>query len=86
RTVWVVPVVLGDGLPRCDSGDLQRESWARTVLILFVPWRRPGDLKAPSESWYAAYERRRPGICSEHAAFIRNMNVLSECRDARSEH
>ncbi|TFK87837.1 hypothetical protein K466DRAFT_440579, partial [Polyporus arcularius HHB13444] len=85
RTIWVVPVVLGDALPRPDRGAEQRERWARAVLLMFIPWRHPRDLKAAGESWFDAYERRKPEICDEHAAFIRNMTVLSECKDARTE-
>ena len=85
RTVWVVPVILGDRIPRSDRTDEERERWSRAILTLFKPWRHPADLKESSETWYEAYERYAPAIAPEHLAIIRNMNVLSECRDARDK-
>ena len=85
RTVWVVPVLLGERFPRPDRGDEEREQWARAVLTLFVPWRHPSDLKEESEPWYDAYERHSPAIAPEHMTIIHNMTVLSECKDARDK-
>ena len=85
RTVWVVPVLLGERMPRPDRNDDEREQWARTVLTLFMPWRHPSDLKDESETWYDAYERYEPAIPPEHKGIIHNMNVLSECKDARDK-
>ncbi|TFK87210.1 hypothetical protein K466DRAFT_491266, partial [Polyporus arcularius HHB13444] len=85
RTVWVVPVVLGDRIPRQDRGEEEREEWARTMMILFVPWRSPADMKRPNETWRAAFDRQQDMIRPAHHEIMRNMNVLSECRDARDE-
>ncbi len=85
RTVWVVPVVLGDKMPRCDRGVEEKEQWARTMMMLFIPWRVPRDLKDEGESWIAAFERRCSVISAVHRDIMKNMNVLSECRDARDE-
>ncbi len=85
RTVWVVPVVLGDRVPRHDRGDEEKEQWARMMMILFVPWKNPADIKYEGETWRDAYERRRDVIGPQQQEIIRNMNVLSECRDARDE-
>ena len=85
RTMWVVPVLLGDRLPRPDRSDEEREQWARTVLTLFKPWRHPSELKDPSETWYDAYVQYAPAITPEHMSIIHNMNVLSECKDARDK-
>ncbi len=84
RSIWVVPIVLGDALRRPDRGDVERERWAMAVLIMFVPWRHPRDLKEPLESWYEAYDRRKDTVLADHATFIRNMTILSECKDARA--
>ncbi|KAI0698758.1 hypothetical protein C8Q76DRAFT_633954, partial [Earliella scabrosa] len=85
RIAWVVPVVLGDRMPRHDRSEEERERWARTVLILFTPWRHASDLKSVEEKWMEAYERQVQGIPLEHARIIRNLNVLTECRDARDD-
>ena len=85
RTVWIVPVLLGERMARPDRSDEERERWARTVLTLFVPWRHPSDLKDELETWYDAYERHSQDIAAEHMSIIHNMNVLSECRDARDK-
>ncbi|KAH9854428.1 hypothetical protein C2E23DRAFT_687602, partial [Lenzites betulinus] len=83
RKVWSVPVILGDRVPRSDRGEEEKEAWARMMLIMFVAWRQPTDLKDVDESWVVAFERQRSRITAEHMRFIANMNVLSECRDVR---
>ncbi|KAI9059355.1 hypothetical protein FKP32DRAFT_1580029 [Trametes sanguinea] len=85
RNTWTVPVILGDRIPRCDRGEEEREMWARMVMILFIPWRNPSDLKAESESWLSAYERQRHVFTKQQLGFISQMNILSECRDVRDE-
>ena len=85
RTMWVIPVLLGEKLPRPDRSDEEREQWARAVLTLFIPWRHPFDLKEESETWNEAYERHASAIAPEHLTIIHNMSVLSECRDARDK-
>ncbi|KAI0716621.1 hypothetical protein C8Q76DRAFT_617367, partial [Earliella scabrosa] len=86
RTLWIVPVILGDKIPRSDRGDDEKNAWARMMSILFVPWRDPVDLKAPDETWLMAYERHLPSISARNAQIISNMNVLAECRDVRDAH
>lgn len=83
RVIWVVPVVLGDRMPRRDRSDEERELWARTVLSLFLPWRSPGDLRQEEETWMNAYEQRKGSIQPAHMDIVDNMNVLTECKDAR---
>ena len=56
------------------------------MLILFVPWRKPTDLRQPNETWLEAYERQHERISPHHKTIIMNMNVLTECRDARDSH
>ncbi len=83
RVVWVVPVILGRRIARSDRSDDERESWARTILILFLPWRTAADLKEPEESWLDSYTRHERHIPRQHRTIISNMNVLNQCRDAR---
>lgn len=83
RVIWLVPVILGDRMPRRDRSDEERESWARTVLSLFLPWRSPGELKQGEETWMDAYERQEHLFQPAHLAIVDNMNVLTECKDAR---
>ncbi|KAI9056617.1 hypothetical protein FKP32DRAFT_1547312, partial [Trametes sanguinea] len=86
RSEWTVPVILGDRIPRSDRGDDERERWARMMLILFIPWRIPADLRISGESWIDTYERRKGEISPAYLKVIANMNVLSECRDVRDAH
>nr|VWO99644.1 AGC/PDK1 protein kinase [Ganoderma boninense] len=83
--VWVVPVVLGDKIPRPDRGVEERERWARTILTLFIPWRHPRDLRDEGQTWYAAYESRAHHIKPDHMRIVHNMNVLTECKEARDK-
>ncbi|KAI0698724.1 hypothetical protein C8Q76DRAFT_584676, partial [Earliella scabrosa] len=85
RVLWLVPVILGDRIPRRDRSEAEREHWARTVLTLFRPWRTPGDLKNETETWIDSYNRQQHLIPQEHQDVIDNMNVLSECKDARDK-
>lgn len=59
REKVVIPVVLSDKIPRPDRGKFELQNWARTMCILFKPWRHPCDLKSQSETWlelFCAYE------------------------------
>ncbi|KAI0713799.1 hypothetical protein C8Q76DRAFT_589389, partial [Earliella scabrosa] len=86
RVIWVVPVILGDRIPRNDRSVKEKEEWARAMLILFVPWRDALELKDDDESWLDAFDRRSAGMSQAHLNIINNMNVLCECRDARDNH
>lgn len=81
-----VPVVLGETIARPDKGENERNVWARQILIMFKPWRHPSDLKRDTETWTMAYENYESDISTKHHRIISNMNVLAECRDARSDH
>ncbi len=83
RVVWVVPVILGRRIARSDRSDEEREDWARTILVLFLPWRTAADLKEPDELWIDSYTRHERHIPRQHRTIIANMNVLNQCRDAR---
>ncbi|RPD70482.1 hypothetical protein L226DRAFT_432330, partial [Lentinus tigrinus ALCF2SS1-7] len=85
RVVWVVPVILGPHVPRSDRSDEERQDWARIILLLFLPWRSPADLKHNTETWYQAYTRQQTRISSHHQSIIHNISVLNECRDARDK-
>lgn len=83
RVSWVIPLILNGSLPCHDSTPEEQDTRARTILILFVPWRNPGDLKHIHETWREAYERRHREIAPEHHTIILNMTVLTECKDAK---
>lgn len=85
RTRSLVPVVLGNRTPRSDRSPDEKEAWARMMTILFVPWRRPSDLRRAGETWLEAYERQEARISVLHQRIVENMNVLSECKDVRDE-
>ena len=81
----LVPVILGNRTPRCDREPDEREAWARMMMILFVPWRRPSDLRNAEETWLQSYQRHESLIPAKHKMIVENMNVLSQCKDARDE-
>ncbi|KAJ7730792.1 hypothetical protein B0H16DRAFT_1235481, partial [Mycena metata] len=83
RRTWYVPVILGPTFHRRDRSPEERELWARDVVILFKPWRTPSDLKEPGETWLSAALKLEADAHPWILRVIRNMNVLSECRDAR---
>ncbi|TFK77670.1 hypothetical protein K466DRAFT_459435, partial [Polyporus arcularius HHB13444] len=83
RVVWVVPVLLGPHIARSDGSADELERWSRSVLMLFLPWRSPEDLRRSTETWTDAYARQQHLIPPEHQSIIHNMSVLSQCRDAR---
>ncbi|KAJ7135269.1 hypothetical protein C8R43DRAFT_829266, partial [Mycena crocata] len=78
-----IPVVLGPKIHRQDRTDEERELWARDIVVLFKPWRTPADLKDVNETWLDAVKALLPSLSDWNKRVIRNMNVLSECRDAR---
>ncbi|KAH9855862.1 hypothetical protein C2E23DRAFT_703266, partial [Lenzites betulinus] len=83
RTVWTVPVILGERTPRPDKDAQEKDRWSRMMLILFIPWRRASDLFHDGETWTEAFERQRHSLSETRLSIINNMNVLTECRDAR---
>ncbi|KAI0055898.1 hypothetical protein BV25DRAFT_1780412, partial [Artomyces pyxidatus] len=83
-TAAAVPVLLGPTISRPDKSIDERESWARSMLILFKPWRGLQDLKRRDETWYEAYERYEFPV--HLRKIIENIQVETECRDARTEY
>ncbi|KAI0745899.1 hypothetical protein C8Q76DRAFT_577991, partial [Earliella scabrosa] len=83
RVLWVVPVILGDRIPRRDRSEDEKELWARTMIMFFLPWRCPGDMRRATETWSEAYDRKEHLIKEGYKSIMENMNVLSECKDAR---
>lgn len=77
----LVPVVLGPTIPNPDKNSEARESWARAMLILFKPWRHSLDLKHQDQTWLQAFNEFTPPANIQQ--IIANMNVQSECKDAR---
>lgn len=82
----VIPVLLGPRFARPDRTEEEREIWARDILLLFKPWRCPQELRDPNESWASAYENYETLISRKNRKVIANMNVLTECREARDDH
>jgi hypothetical protein len=76
-----VPVILGPSIPRRALSDGNRERWARAMLVLFKPWRMASDLKSVTETWFESYSRNC--FSERHSMLMKNMEVLSECKDAR---
>ena len=85
RRKCVVPVLLGPSIPNPNIFG-GREIWAKYMLILFKPWRMPGQLRESGESWQDAYESYEPHLSSHLRQVVENMTVLSESKDARDIH
>ncbi|KAF8193073.1 hypothetical protein K438DRAFT_1505185, partial [Mycena galopus ATCC 62051] len=83
RVPWI-NVLLGPSIPRPDRGPEQKEKWARTMLILFKPWRTVRDLRSQRETWSSAFERSQ--FSEVVLKIMRNMRVEDECQDARDAH
>ncbi|KAH9847117.1 hypothetical protein C2E23DRAFT_693157, partial [Lenzites betulinus] len=74
----------GPRLPRADrEGD--RARYCRLMLILFVPWRSPEDLRHENESWQDAFARHQPSFKAEHLDIMQNMRITDECKDSRDD-
>ncbi|KII82773.1 hypothetical protein PLICRDRAFT_120315, partial [Plicaturopsis crispa FD-325 SS-3] len=70
---FVIPVILGSTIARRDRGEEERHSWARSILILFKPWRSPGDLRLPHQSWYDTFLQFEPSMKPRHLKIVRNI-------------
>jgi hypothetical protein len=76
-----VPVILSLALPRPDRGKEEHEQWCRSMLLIFKPWRVPGDLRGGHASWRAAFENNQFSNLAN--TIMQNMNVEHECQDAK---
>ncbi|KAJ7725052.1 hypothetical protein B0H16DRAFT_1333019, partial [Mycena metata] len=83
RAVRLLPVILGPKFHRSDRSDAERELWAQDIVILFKPWRLPTDLRSREQTWADVVTSLLEHLSPLHERIVRNMNVLSECRDAR---
>ncbi|KAF4617233.1 hypothetical protein D9613_005788 [Agrocybe pediades] len=77
-----IPVPIGPALPRRDRND-QYERYCRLMLILFLPWKYPEDLKTSDESWREAFERRQIEFAERHTRIMTNIYLMHECKDHR---
>lgn len=59
------------------------EEWCRAMLILFRPWRTLEDLKGNSDSWQMVFDATE--FVNDAGCIMRNMDVESECEDARQQ-
>ncbi|KAG1732739.1 hypothetical protein EDB19DRAFT_1640108, partial [Suillus lakei] len=76
----VIPLLLGDAIPRPDRSVEEKELHCRAMMLLFKPWQEFKDLKEDDNSWADAFEREAFSL--RLLAIIRNMNVENECKDA----
>lgn len=81
-----IPVILGPTIPNPVRSMEAEEQWAKAVLLLFLPWRKPSDLKDDEESWISAYHRQDSLIVAKNQKIICNLNILNECKEARDVH
>ncbi|KZV66484.1 hypothetical protein PENSPDRAFT_544248, partial [Peniophora sp. CONT] len=77
----LTPVVLGPTLPRKGRSQEEDEQWYRAMVVLFKPWRTYADLREGATTWKDAYEGFDFPI--ELRAIMSNINVESECKDAK---
>ncbi|KAG2133018.1 hypothetical protein DEU56DRAFT_739132, partial [Suillus clintonianus] len=84
RNKPVIPVLLGNTLPRPDRTCEEYEEYCRAMLLLFKPWRILRELKGDGITWHEVFEREK--FSPKLLAIIRNMNIENECKDARDAH
>ncbi|CAF2952367.1 unnamed protein product [Rotaria sp. Silwood2] len=85
HTTLVVPVLLGPQISRRELEET-RERYCRALLTLFVSWRSVHDLYAVNQTWFEAFEIRKPLISSSSLKIIENIQLLLECKHDRDEH
>jgi hypothetical protein len=68
-------------LPRRDGDD--REYYARTMCILFAPWRKADEVKDSEESWNECFNRT--SFKKRHEEIMNNIQLRYECKDARDD-
>ncbi|PPQ97075.1 hypothetical protein CVT26_001258 [Gymnopilus dilepis] len=84
RSSEVLPVILGPSLPNRRTSEEAREFWSKQILILFKPWRSLSQLKDSSRTWRAQFDAdEESGLLNRHRNIISNMQLLTECADAR---
>ena len=81
----VIPVPIGLAIPRRDQME-KYERYCQLMLILFKPWRKPGELRETSTKWAMAYQHFAQTMEMCHKEIVENMQVLHECRDCRNDH
>ncbi|KAG6376680.1 hypothetical protein JVT61DRAFT_1688 [Boletus reticuloceps] len=82
RTHPVVPVIIGDALPKRNGDAIHDKEYFRYLLLLFKLWRSYEDLCSDGSSWKDAFEQ---SVFSSYCrSLISNMEVDAECRDARA--
>jgi hypothetical protein len=77
---WVVNWV-GAALPRLNTGN--DDFYYMTMLMLFVPWRLPSELRPFDKTWKEAFDEAP--FTESQKVLMKNMNVLYECLDARDD-
>ncbi|PPQ67617.1 hypothetical protein CVT26_006827 [Gymnopilus dilepis] len=84
RNAEVLPVILGPALPNRRTSEEAREYWSKQITILFKPWRTLTQLKEVTNTWRAQYDAdEQAGLLDKHRGIIANMQLLTECADAR---
>ena len=66
-----IPNFIGGTLPRRDSGD--RDTYCRTMLTLFKPWRSGLDLKDDSVTWNDVFNAY--SFSKRQLELMKNMNI-----------
>ncbi|VDB96794.1 unnamed protein product [Peniophora sp. CBMAI 1063] len=76
-----IPNFIGGILPRRDKGDV--DEYCRAMLTLFKPWNDALSLKAPEQTWQAAYETYE--FTPRDRTIMGFFHVRYECNDARDD-
>ncbi|KAF8426463.1 hypothetical protein L210DRAFT_3307599, partial [Boletus edulis BED1] len=81
RSRPVVPVLIGDAVPKRNGEFIHDEEYYRHLLLLFKPWRAYDDLRSNEISWKEAFDRT--DFSPYCRSLIADMEVDAECREAR---
>ncbi|KAI5997052.1 hypothetical protein EDD15DRAFT_2114239, partial [Pisolithus albus] len=83
RNKAVVPVIVSGTIPHPDSSMFARESFCRSMLALFKPWRHPCELFDGGSCWTERFDNYT--FSQRFAEIISNFTVEMECKDARNQ-
>ncbi len=83
RVKKVIPVLVGPQIPR-KSREITQERYCRSILTLFLPWRKFTDLCSIDQTWLESWKKNEKYL--SHTDVIENIELLHECKEQRNEH
>ncbi|CAF4563747.1 unnamed protein product [Didymodactylos carnosus] len=85
RSIDITPVLVGPQIPNRTRDDM-KERYSRSILTLFIPWRKVTDLCQKENTWVQALEQNQNALSATSQKTIDNIQLLHECKNDRDEH